>query len=328
MRCLWVLTLLALIPCPRAHAEDLRILTLNTWLLPAVAVKDHHKRRKDLPQVVAGLNADVILLQEVWTPKAKDSIRRKLGRLGYAHSLAIPARKLVSWNLRGLLGSGLLIFSRHPFIRGSGKFLAYDGYTRRDEYFVRKGVLGVQIQHPTLGAIEVFNSHLGAVTYEPKREGFNENEVKTRQDQLRQALRYMGTQRSTRLQIFAGDLNAHPYQWEGSSLGYSNRIPTRDYDWVTREFGYVDATRDLSLTNQFFTFDTQNPYVQSGTFSSSPPEWIDYVFYTQSHSLICEHKVKRVFDQSPVPGSRRGLPAISDHYGVLVTLVPCMPRTQ
>src|SRR6478736_9338872 len=85
------------VPCARANAplavpiaraytpEPLRVLSWNAWGLPAVST-NLQARMTALPDAIAKLDADVVLLQEIWAESDGLSIKRGLERHGYQYT--------------------------------------------------------------------------------------------------------------------------------------------------------------------------------------------------------------------------------------------------
>ncbi|MGZ6469385.1 MAG: endonuclease/exonuclease/phosphatase family protein, partial [Bdellovibrionota bacterium] len=99
-----------------------RILTFNTWLVRTPfgidVAKKINERFSLLPDSLASLDADVICLQEVWSPALRRSLREKMAALGYPHCAG--GEKIGSASffilrfIHNFFGNGLLIFSRYP----------------------------------------------------------------------------------------------------------------------------------------------------------------------------------------------------------------------
>ena len=84
-----------------------RILTFNTWALPAGISRQTEPRLHALIQRLPELDADVIALQEVWTASARAILREGALASGYPHS----------WHREAAFGgSGLMLLSRQPLI--------------------------------------------------------------------------------------------------------------------------------------------------------------------------------------------------------------------
>jgi len=151
-----ILPLLALIIAPRfAVAHDLRVVTYNVWGLPSPILR-HPDRFAELPNAINSLDADVVLIQEAFTKKAK--ALETLPKFPYV------ARGPSSNFLR--FSSGLLILSRYPIIESSTlKYTACGGF----DCYSNKGAIYARILVPGQGIISVFNTHLNANQHTDKR---------------------------------------------------------------------------------------------------------------------------------------------------------------
>ncbi|KAJ1302602.1 hypothetical protein OPQ81_002919 [Rhizoctonia solani] len=134
--------------------NEIRVLTLNCWGLKFVS-KDRIVRTRAIGDEIERSNYDIVGLQELWVQADYDYIKSKV-----AHKL--PYSK---YFLSGALGAGLAIFSRFPIQSTSlhpyslcGSPLDVAG----GDWFVGKAVVSAVIDHPLLGELEIFNTHLYA----------------------------------------------------------------------------------------------------------------------------------------------------------------------
>ncbi|CAE6446012.1 unnamed protein product [Rhizoctonia solani] len=134
--------------------SEIRVLTLNCWGLKFVS-KDRVVRTRAIGDEIAASNYDIVGLQELWVQADYDYIKSRV-----AHKL--PHSK---YFLSGALGAGLAIFSRFPIQSTSlhpyslcGSPLDVAG----GDWFVGKAVVSAIIDHPLLGEVEIFNTHLFA----------------------------------------------------------------------------------------------------------------------------------------------------------------------
>ncbi|KAL1920253.1 uncharacterized protein VTP21DRAFT_1399 [Calcarisporiella thermophila] len=128
--------------------------SLNCWGLKYVS-KQRKQRIAAIADYLAASEYDVVGLQEVWVQEDYQLIR-------HVTAQRFPFAK---YFYSGILGSGLVVLSRHRIISSSfhryslnGKFLN----VLHGDYFSGKCVGSVCIQHPACGIIEVFNTHLHA----------------------------------------------------------------------------------------------------------------------------------------------------------------------
>ena len=68
----------------------------------------------------------------------------------------------------GALGAGLAILSRYPIIMASIRPYSLNGRpleVAKGDWFVGKAAASVVIQHPILGEVEIFNTHVRSVCF-------------------------------------------------------------------------------------------------------------------------------------------------------------------
>jgi len=133
---------------------EIKVLTLNCWGLKFVS-KDRVLRTRAIADEIAASEYDIVALQELWVRSDYDYIKSKVD-----HKL--PYSK---YFLSGSLGAGLVIFSRYRIVSTSlhpyslcGSPLDVGG----GDWFVGKAVVSALIEHPLLGELEIFNTHLYA----------------------------------------------------------------------------------------------------------------------------------------------------------------------
>ncbi|CAE6431897.1 unnamed protein product [Rhizoctonia solani] len=136
------------------QSNQLQVLSLNCWGLE-YASKDRVIRTRAIGDEIAVSNYDIVGLQELWVQADYDYIKFKV-----AHKL--PYSK---YFLSGVLGAGLAIFSRFPIQSTSLHPYSLCGSPldmTQGDWFVGKVVASVIIDHPLLGEVEIFNTHLYA----------------------------------------------------------------------------------------------------------------------------------------------------------------------
>src|SRR5579885_361011 len=127
-----------------ALAEPLRVATYNVWGLPSPLLR-HGDRFRELPAAINRLDADVVLIQEAFTSKAK--ALASLPRFPY-HAWG-PSSRFLHFS------SGLLVLSRFPIVQTARiTYKACGGF----DCFAYKGAVYVTVLVPGLGPVRVFNT--------------------------------------------------------------------------------------------------------------------------------------------------------------------------
>jgi len=143
-------------PAARAEASlKLRILTWNVWGLPAVST-NLQARMNALPDAIAKLAPDIVLMQEVWAEGDGDQIKRGLKQRGYPY---VSHLAHTEYGMTGLFTASKLPLEDvrfHPFASGR---IGHSFWHL--EWIASKGVGSYLVQTP-LGALEVQNTHLQA----------------------------------------------------------------------------------------------------------------------------------------------------------------------
>ncbi len=197
-----------------SEALSLRVVSFNAWALPVtIPSQDKRRRLKRLPEALAALDADVIVLQELFDVRGR---RRVLGELCPPYLTtpdALETRRILGLVPADTTG-GLLILSRFP-ISGS-RFVSHSlgRGTKVDERLGRKGALIVHLETP-IGELTVFAVHLYAGT-KPK-------DTRIRTAQLAPLLRILDSEAAANPVLLAGDINTSPTSGYPDPPGQGNR---------------------------------------------------------------------------------------------------------
>ncbi|MBI2522505.1 MAG: sphingomyelin phosphodiesterase [Bdellovibrio sp.] len=182
-------TLLAFIFCVNVFAYDtgptgdFRLITYNVKGLP-VPFRLKHKELPLIAKSIRSFSADVICFQETFTKRAH--VLKEMPE--YRYVVEGPHKK------GKVINSGLIIASKYPITRIATH--VYKKCTGAD-CFASKGIVVATIKHPTLGEIDIFNTHMNA--------GKNK---KVKWSQWGQLLQFVKSHISPdRPAIFAGDFN-------------------------------------------------------------------------------------------------------------------------
>lgn len=135
------------------HAQDsLRILSWNVKMLPGIG-KGNYRRANAIAEQLQHLRYDVIVFQEMFQPRARNIIVKKLRHL-YPYGTSVLNKKTIALKSNG----GVMILSRHPIKRtGQIRYRQRQGIDR----LARKGALLAEILFKEK-AVQVVGTHLQA----------------------------------------------------------------------------------------------------------------------------------------------------------------------
>jgi endonuclease/exonuclease/phosphatase family metal-dependent hydrolase len=143
---------------PRARAdapERLRVLTWNAWGQPAVST-NLQARMAAVPDAIAKLAPDVVLLQEIWAESDGLTLQRGLERHGYRYASHLAHTQ---YGMTGLFTASKLPLKNVGFLPFASGRIGHSFWHL--EWIASKGIGTFLVQTP-LGEIEVQNTHLQA----------------------------------------------------------------------------------------------------------------------------------------------------------------------
>lgn len=317
-----------------SHPFTLNVLTLNTWLLRTPLgfdlASDINSRAKLIPQKVVELGAEIVILQEVWHPTLRRELFSAFTRLGYPYStwkeenereidrrdflLKFGSLTKLKELSREIMQSGLIIFSKYP-LKPDIQKLVFRDHTRADEVFVEKGAVKTQVFLPKVGWADLYNAHLGAVSFDGETQDFNAKECFARKCQTSELSDWIRKTQDSEFRIMGVDLNAHYHGYHAGK--YQNDISEEFSMMICPPpygAGLIDSFtfRNGIGEEPAFTDESKNPYKNSGHFASSPDAVLDYVFASRNKHFEPLHS-RLVFNQE----------CLSDHYGVLSSFALC-----
>jgi endonuclease/exonuclease/phosphatase family metal-dependent hydrolase len=237
-------------------------------------------------RALAGLDVDVVGLQEVFTQKDRQVIDQGAERAGLVHTHYFSS---------GVMGSGLLTLSRYP-IEDVG-FLRFRLNGRpldpiRVDYYAGKGIGRVRLCTPA-GPVDVYNAHLIAPYLEFGPDRFYAHRLA----QALEAGRYMQTESGQVPALLTCDLNCLP-----DSLAYRTLIAVAEL---------VETYRAANPDHATITVADKIPYARL-----HPPERLDYIFArsgAQGSFTVARSALALTTAPEPNPDH---IPGFSDHYGV------------
>jgi sphingomyelin phosphodiesterase 2 len=137
-----------------ASPKQLKVFSLNCWGLKYIA-KDLEQRVHAIANALANTDYDFIALQEIWVYAHYEHIRQAV-----AHKM--PYSKFF---YSGALGAGLALFTKLPILNATVHPYSLNGEptdVSGGDWFVGKAAGSIVVQHPDLGLVQVFNTHLFA----------------------------------------------------------------------------------------------------------------------------------------------------------------------
>ena len=307
----------------QASASDFKVITFNTWLLEILGndvASDIPERRERIIEALIELDADVISLQEVWPVKHRDFLIEHLSE-HYPYCVFDDSKS----GFFKLFADGLMIFSKHPIenhashaSQGCGRpshTLRFSEYTRLDEAFISKGAIHVEIRHPQLGIIDVYNAHLGALNFDVEKNDYNPEHDRAIYEQADEFIYFVQNTISSSQAILAMDLNRHFKMWQN---GFdSHDILGQEYQSIFASLGAIDTFMQANgfnprTTSDIYTYDGRsNPNAAAYIFAGNPPAFIDYIFSIGDLLQPVESEI--IFTQ---PFREYYL---SDHYGLMTS---------
>jgi len=133
----------------------LRVVTWNVWGLPAVST-NLEARIDALPEAIASLDPDVVLLQELWAERDGDRVRDGLRRRGYPYVSHLAHTES---GMTGLFTASKLPLKTLGFLPFASGRIGHSFWHL--EWIASKGVGSFLVETP-LGALEIQNTHLQA----------------------------------------------------------------------------------------------------------------------------------------------------------------------
>ncbi|KAI8984390.1 Endonuclease/exonuclease/phosphatase [Mycotypha africana] len=277
-----------------------------------IVAKQRQFRLEAIANNIAQKNYDIVALQEVWMLEDVEYIKEKTkNNLPFAHHFR-----------SGTLGSGLILLSKFPVLSSSYLKFSLAGRPLKvfqGDYFVGKGCAGITVDHPDIGLIDVYTTHLQA--------GYglvDDFEVQriTECWQIVQCVRNSAAQ--GRHVILTGDFNSVPtslcYQllkyhgfmtdsWlEVHEQGMVKSLEQFNKDEMTaseciQQFG-ITCNSPLNTWTQHFSKQPEASHKGVG-------DRLDYIFYRCTPQLFC--KSSKVVMEEYIPGTEM---SFSDHFAV------------
>ncbi|KAG0257402.1 phospholipase C type enzyme [Mortierella polycephala] len=299
-----------------SSGTQLSVLTLNCWGLKFVS-KDRQDRLTAIGRYLADTTRgyDIVGLQEVW-------VYDDYLRIQHLVQDTLPYSK--HWR-SGVLGSGLVIFSKYPIVSSMMRRFALNGDPFKfyhGDWYVGKCCVSATIAHPTCGEIEVFNTHLHA-GYDPV--GTTDRYLGCRVGEAwEMASLVKAATTQGRHVISLGDYNSAPdtqviqlMKERGGLTDSWNKIHPEPRDPIP-----TGLTPEEGVTVMGVTCDTPlnswSKHVWLNYLTKDPVgERLDYIFYRETPEMTCAKVEVAVREQiSGIGKPNSGAKNYSDHFGV------------
>jgi exonuclease III len=296
------------------YTVSMKVLSFNAMMieLPLIGKKimPHQKIRQELlASQLWQQQADVLLLQEIFSPKLRTSLEQFFQKAGY---------HVVKHNNRTAfrVGHGLMIISRYP-LSSEPEYHPYQKATRLEENFCRKGILSVEVDHPEWGALRLVNTHMGAIYPNYKKNDFQIGHQKRKRKQIEQFLDIIAKHQKKVPCLMGGDFNTHEWKVQSGEA----RLLCPDYQLLTSQLSFCDSYRAVR-EDEGHTYDGQHPYNRGDgchKFTGGGRR-LDYIFLAENFPAQVVNS-ERCFIE-PVASKKATKVYLSDHYGLISELGP------
>ncbi|CAO3646910.1 unnamed protein product [Cunninghamella blakesleeana] len=284
--------------------DELCILSLNCWGLYIVS-KQRQLRLKAIADTIKQSTYDIVTLQEVWVQKDFEYIKN-------INSINLPYAKYYH---SGALGSGLVILSKYPIV--STHYYPYTLAGRplkifHGDYYVGKGFGSACIDHPIIGIVEVFTTHLHAGY--GKSDEYKGHRI-TESWELTNMIRSSIAQ--NRHVILTGDFNSRPSSYNYLLLEQHAYMTD---SWLQMNPMSLDEQQQQQFTDEFdfiqklgitcnSSINSWSKYFKKSNFIG---DRLDYIFYFQTPQLQCTSSTVTFIDYI----NDHSKMSYSDHFGV------------
>jgi hypothetical protein len=310
---------------PRA---PLRVLSYNTYHLPAdrASLATSEQRLAYLPDALARSGADIIMLQEVWTPVAQDTLKSAMVARGYQFYQSESRSAVPPF----FLGNGLLVFAKNKIrpmapveFRPWTKTAGYDDYAA-------KGLIKVPLHVDGIGRVDVFNAHTSFLPWDGERKNYDYKESQTLLSQVAQLSDWVRSSTAT-VKILGADMNFHPYLWNVAGQEFDKTKKNQFYAKLMENF--IDPFMQIAPTCRFNcdTWDNQNNNLLShglfgdssgrGMYDPEPNAKYDYVLYSGKNIKVASTGTA-MHEEFPITYKFATFNSpLSDHFAIVTDLL-------
>ncbi len=287
-----------------SKVHSLRCVTYNAWALPVrIPLQEKRRRLSRLPKALAELDADIIVLQEMFDVRARRRLLRELCPPYSTTPDALGDRRILKLVRIDTTG-GLLVLSRLPI--KSSRFIPHpSGLGKKpDERVGRKGAMFLQLETP-LGPVTLFAIHLYA--------GTKPVDSRVRDAQLGPLLEALEAQADGGPVLLAGDINTSPTVRYPEPPGQDNPL-SPEYGALMGA-GFVDPLppNPTPASRSATWVPSRNRYAALPYQETKTDERYDYILVRPGSSHAWNVKDARTV----IDG---GDSYLSDHVGVVVEL--------
>jgi endonuclease/exonuclease/phosphatase family metal-dependent hydrolase len=141
-----------------AESLELRLVSYNVYMVPITAPA-RAERLERLPDKIAELKPDVVMLQEVWSEADSASLERSLRDRGLGYVFRAASSAPFSYD-----SSGMIIASRYPITNSTRHSFSVGRFPHTPyhlDWIGKKGALDVHIETP-LGPVRFVDTHFQA----------------------------------------------------------------------------------------------------------------------------------------------------------------------
>ncbi len=255
-------------------AEELKLMTWNTYMLPKPIKNSHQKQRSHaIADLLKNSDYDVIFLQEAFSPYFRRTVKNSLEKK-YPHYKRLKKK----FGIYPIMGPGLVAFSKYPM-----KQIDHVYYNKCDkaDCHASKGVQLLEITLPSGKKIQVANTHM--------QSGRDQKQAEIRSHQLGQVRRLLKDNKQDSVpQLLVGDLNIDSYkgtEFEGSlAMLEMNPISSRLNEPADPEATFTEVKPIIERIREFFSAGFAVTCLKEGNESS--PKLLDHVLYLENDQKL------------------------------------------
>ncbi len=295
---MWKYLLLLLLVPQFSIAEELKLMTWNTYMLPKPIKSSHQKQRTHaIADLFQTADYDVIFLQEAFSPYFRRHLKAKL-KQKYPYYKRLKKK----FGIYPIMGPGLVAFSKYPMEQIDHVY--YNKCSKADCH-ASKGVQLVEITLPSGKKIQVANTHM--------QSGSDQKEAGIRSHQLAQVRKLLKENDDPSIpQLLVGDLNINSFkgtEFENTLVMLQmNQISMQNNEEPAPEAPTAEVKPILERLKEFFSAGFAVSCLKEGNESS--PKLLDHVLYLEHDQKITFKDDQIIFPEFELKGK---MCPLSDH---------------